>query len=266
MLVILFAGVATVLAIIGLSLMPVGNAAEWSAVLGLLSVPWVISSIFMLIRSESTRESNKKRFYERMIVVFAIVALLIAINSVTVLGVEPELAMLYELLALILLIGACISMYLSITTGRSVEEDKENAAVNGEVSYVGDNTSRLLKSTRFGLTGRPDFILEVEDEPVPVEVKTGRQPKGPLFSHILQVAAYCLLLSEERGSRVSHGILRYEGVDHEIEYTEELETLLLSKLREMRKAIETGEVHRNHHREGKCRNCSRRDICPERLV
>jgi len=266
MLVILFAGVATALAIIGLSLMPLGNAQEWSAVLGLLSVPWVISAIFMLIRSGSIWESAKKRFYERMIVVFAIVALLIAINSVTVLGVEPEMAMLYEIIALILLIGACISMYFSIRTSRSVSEDRERAALDGEISYVGQDSSRLLKSNRFGLSGRPDIILEMENELVPVEVKTGRQPKGPLFSHILQVAAYCLLLSEERGIRVSHGILRYKGVDHEIEYTEELEALLLSKLREMRRALETGEVHRNHHREGKCQNCSRRDICPERLV
>ena len=63
-----------------------------------------------------------------------------------------------------------------------------------------------------------------------------------------------------------YGILRYEGIEHEIEFSEELEVLLLSKLREMRTLMINNDVHRNHSREGKCRNCSRRDICPERLV
>ena len=34
---------------------------------------------------------------------------------------------------------------------------------------------------------------------------------------------------------------------------------------EMRKAIKGTEVHRNHRRIGKCKYCSRRSDCPERL-
>jgi CRISPR-associated exonuclease Cas4 len=64
---------------------------------------------------------------------------------------------------------------------------------------------------------------------------------------------------------VSRGILKYGDVEHEIEFDDELEKLLLGKLVEMRSLMKSGDVHRNHNREGKCAGCSRRDICPERL-
>jgi len=265
MLVIIFALVATGLAVIGLSLTPIDNARDWSNFLGGISVLWILAATFMLVRSTSV-EKSKLAFYERMIVVFAIVGTLVAINSISILGVEPEAALLYEMVALLCLIGACIAIYVSISAGRKAKIHRDEIDVEGRIEYVDKDGSRLLRSERYGLSGRPDYIIEVEGESIPVEVKTGRKPRGPLFSHIMQVAAYCLLLSEEKGERVSHGILSYEKIEHEIEYSEELEALLHSKMREMRNLISTGEVHRNHHREGKCRNCSRRDICPERLV
>lgn len=97
-------------------------------------------------------------------------------------------------------------------------------------------------------------------------MKTGRVPRGPFFSHILQVAAYCLLLEEEQGEAPPFGIVKYGDKEFEVDYDESLKELLIKKVEEMREAKETGEVHRNHNREGKCLHCSRRDICPERLV
>jgi CRISPR-associated exonuclease Cas4 len=89
---------------------------------------------------------------------------------------------------------------------------------------------------------------------------------GPLFSHILQVAAYCLLI-QATGKNSEYGILKYgTEVEHEIEFTEELRNLLINKLNEMESARKTGIVHRNHNRVGKCRKCSRRNICPEKLA
>ena len=37
----------------------------------------------------------------------------------------------------------------------------------------------------YGISGRPDYVLLVEGLPIPVEEKTGRVPKGPLFSALL---------------------------------------------------------------------------------
>ena len=54
--------------------------------------------------------------------------------------------------------------------------------------------------------------------------------------------------------------------DFEIEFDEGLEELVLLKVEEMRRIMRHGGAHRNHNREGKCRNCSRRHLCPESLV
>ncbi|MFP4545904.1 MAG: CRISPR-associated protein Cas4 [Methanomassiliicoccales archaeon] len=264
--VILFSFVATALALVGLSLMPVAEAQDWSAILGLISVPWILSALYMMLMSMRVKEKERLAAYERWVVLFSIVAAILALNSVTILGVDPGSALIYEVIALTWLIAAVVALYFTLATDRVVKERKRKRDIVGKIRYVGRKESRLLRSEDYGLSGRPDYITEMDGEQIPVEVKTGRTPRGPLFSHILQLAAYCLLLSEENGHRVSHGLLRYDGGEHKIEFTEELEGLLIAKLEEMRELAETGEVHRNHNRAGKCRNCSRRDICPERLV
>jgi CRISPR-associated exonuclease Cas4 len=116
------------------------------------------------------------------------------------------------------------------------------------------------------LSGRPDAVVMDGDHHIPVELKTGRVPRGPLFSHILQVMAYCVLLEEEDGRPPPYGIIRYGDTAFEIEYNEDQKKLLLQKLGEMRAAIVKGEAHRNHSRPGKCVHCSRRSGCPERLA
>jgi CRISPR-associated exonuclease Cas4 len=261
-----FALTATVLAAIGVVFRPVENSSEWSKILGLLSIPWIISAVFMLYRSASAREERKRSQYEQVIVIFAIIAMVITLNSVTVLGVDPEIAMIYEVAALIWLIGASVALYVSLSASQAAIEKRRKKDIEGEIRYVGRRESRLLKSDRYGLSGRPDYILLIDGELVPVDVKTGRQPRGPLFSHILRVAAYCLLLSEDEGVKVTHGILKYDNIEHEIEFDDETKRLLVSKLDEMRSLMTTQQVHRNHNRAGKCRSCSRRSICPERLA
>jgi CRISPR-associated exonuclease Cas4 len=81
----------------------------------------------------------------------------------------------------------------------------------------------------------------------------------------MQLTAY-LLLVEENYDVPQYGLLMYGSNVYRIEYEEDLKKVLLQKVDEMRRALETGEVHRNHNRPGKCRHCSRRDICPERLA
>jgi CRISPR-associated exonuclease Cas4 len=161
--------------------------------------------------------------------------------------------------------GASAALYYSLVAEGLAKRKRRKVNVDGKLLYVGTDDQRLLVSEKYKLTGRPDYILMVDDELIPVDLKTGRQPRGPLFSHILQIGAYCLLLSDENGKRVCRGILKYGDVEHEIEFDEELENLLLSKLAEMRGLMISGDVHRNHNRVGKCVGCSRRDGCPERL-
>ncbi len=257
---------ATTLALVGVFLILDLEPTDQSRILGIISIVWIILAVFMLYRSASLRDRKRTAEYEQYIAILALLGMLTSLNSVPLFGLDESVAVSYELVAIILLVGASIALNMSFNAGISAQKGKERAEVEGEIKYVGEgkDQSGVLSSERYGLRGRPDYIIEVEGHKVPVEVKTGRTPRGPLFSHILQVAAYCLLI-EESGEPVSHGILKYDQMEHEIEFDSSLRELLLQKLDEMRGAIKTGEVHRNHHRVGKCRTCSRRHLCPERL-
>jgi CRISPR-associated exonuclease Cas4 len=263
--VLAFSIVATVLAMIGISLMTHDNSQQLSMVLGSISIVWIVAALFLLLRSASVKDKKERSRTQQIVAGFAIVAMVIALNAVTILDVNPELAVVLEIIALLWLIAASLALYVSIRSGRMAREIREKRAIQGEIKYVDNGEPRMLRSERLGLQGRPDYILEIEGEMVPVELKSGRTPKGPLFSHILQVAAYCVLLEEE-GQKVTHGILRYEEAEHEIEYNQDLRIMVLSKLDVMRVLMKSGDVHRNHHRPGKCRSCSRREGCPERLA
>src|SRR5437879_11927544 len=86
---------------------------------------------------------------------------------------------------------------------------------------------------------------------IPVELNTGRVPRGPLFSHILQVVAYCVLLEDEYRSAPPYGIIRYGETACEIEYNEEQKKRLLQRRAERRIAMPKGAAHRHHSRPGK---------------
>ncbi len=263
-LILIFSAVATVLGVLGLSMLSFVDAAVVSSILAIVAIIWIVAAIFLLYRSASIKDKKKSASNEQIVVGFAIISMIIALNAVTVLQFQPDLALLMEVGALVLLIVASFAMYRSLASSLRARRKREKSAINGDIRYVGRETSRLLRSERYGLTGRPDYILERGGEIIPVEVKSGRTPKGPLFSHVLQVAAYCLLLEEE-GNKVSHGILRYGDMEHEVEFDAELRSILLGKVKEMRRLRTSGDVHRNHHRPGKCHSCSRREMCPERL-
>jgi CRISPR-associated exonuclease Cas4 len=258
-----FSAVSTLMAVIGFSLVASNDLRNWRWLLTLLSVFWIGATLVMVYGVSAKAEENVRR--ERLISVIGVVAMVVALNAATLLQVDTEVAVIFEVLALIWLIGASIALYYSLIAEVLAQKKRRQVNVDGKVLYVGTEDQRLLRSEKYKLTGRPDYILMVGTELIPVDLKTGRQPRGPLFSHILQIGAYCLLLSDEQGKRVSRGILKYGDVEHEIEFDDELEKLLLGKLVEMRSLMKSGDVHRNHNREGKCAGCSRRDICPERL-
>lgn len=267
-LVLYFAVAASIAGILGVSLLERLDF-RLTSILSVLSLIWLLAATYLLYRAEGLALPQDRLIAERLLVLFAMVATVIALISLSLSFWEDRtLASIMEVVALLWLVGASHFLY------RSLDEAKEAKVLRlsrklGEapISYVDDPSADpdLLVSETYGVTGRPDFITR-DGGSIPVEVKTGRKPRGPLFSHILQVTAYCLLVEEQTGQRPPYGLLRYGDTVHEIEYTDELRSLLLSKLEEMRRVSVTGEAHRNHHRPGKCARCSRRHACPERLA
>lgn len=255
---------ATALALVGLFVFASTDVALLSRVLSILALLWILLAVLSMYASARARPPWDNERGELIVTTLAILAMIMALNAVPIFGVSEDRGLIAQAIALVLLIGASLALYLSQSQREGAERARKRSKVRGRIAYIGEiGSAAVLRSEEHGLTGRPDYILEIDGGLVPVEVKTGRVPRGPLFSHVIQLAAYCLLL-ESRGV-VTHGILKYGDVEHIVAFDDNLRALLMKKLEEMRTAMASGEAHRDHERAGKCRSCSRREACPERL-
>lgn len=147
---------------------------------------------------------------------------------------------------------------------------KDSGLPQGRVIYsdagAWQRNDRSLFSTQHQLVGKPDYLVRTEEGIVPVEVKSSPAPLQPRPGHVLQLAAYCLLVEEQLGERVPHGIIQYADRQFAIDYTPALRAELLGVMDEMRAALAEGDAHRNHADARRCAACGVRDACDERLV
>jgi len=148
---------------------------------------------------------------------------------------------------------------------------RQTGLPEGDVIYTDTGTwfpnSDLLYAPEFRLVGKPDYLVQ---EPggavVPVELKSGQAPTEPWEGHVLQLAAYCLLVTEKYGRRPDYGILQYQNKAFAIDYTEELEEDLLNLLADMHGDLFEGELDRDHNDWNKCDRCGVRNHCYQRLA
>tara|TARA_A200000113_G_scaffold61159_1_gene52564 strand:- start:8610 stop:9827 length:1218 start_codon:yes stop_codon:yes gene_type:complete len=130
-----------------------------------------------------------------------------------------------------------------------------------------DESSDLLMDDVSGLRGRPDQIVIIDGEFIPVEQKTGKVPKKPHQSHRLQLLAYISLVESSTTKSPPYGVLRYGNEDiHQVYWDEHAKEDLRGSIIEVQRLMVEGGAQRNHDREGKCRSCSRRYACSESLV
>lgn len=122
-----------------------------------------------------------------------------------------------------------------------------------------------LYSAAHRLAGKPDYLVETKKGIIPVEVKSSPAPESPYLGHILQVAAYCLLVEETHGQTPPHGWLKYADALFEIDFTRELRQELLQTMAAMRAAYTDQNVSRSHQQPGKCAACAFNNICEEAL-
>jgi len=267
--VLFFAIAATIAAILGLAFLyrPLPDV---GMIMGVVALIWLLAAVYFLFRAETIATKAERLLAERVILIFAMVASIMAVFTVVFTLIEDvKVAQIVEAIALAWLVGATFFLYHSVKYMElaAIARDKHGIGSN-DIVYIDelDERPKMFVSKKYGLRGRPDYVLLSGENHIPVEVKTGRNPKGPLFSHILQTAAYCLLLEEEYGRPPPFGLLRYENTQHEIDYSQDMKKLILTKLMEMRDMMVTKNAHRNHNRKGKCIHCSRREKCPEKLA
>lgn len=143
---------------------------------------------------------------------------------------------------------------------------KEYGIPHGKVIYTDlDRPAKPLFSRKFLIAGKPDYIVKDEktDVLIPVEVKSGNAKK-PHWGHVLQLAAYCLLIEETYSVRVPYGLLVYaDGKQHRVKFDDALRSEVISKADEMRRCLKQGGVAKGNRFEGRCFSCSVRGDCDQ---
>ena len=144
----------------------------------------------------------------------------------------------------------------------------------GAVVYSDTGAERAvlepLVSHRYGLVGKPDYLVEVAQGRqrivVPLEVKSRRKPPAADAGHLLQLAAYCLLVEDKYGVRPPHGYLRYADATLAVPFTDELRRAVIEAAAAIRKARTQADVQRSHQDPRRCARCGYRQSCGDEAL
>lgn len=140
----------------------------------------------------------------------------------------------------------------------------------GQVVYVDTGSwqrnEKPLFSNTYQLTGKPDYLVRERNRIIPVEVKSRAAPSEPYLSHVMQLAAYCLLVEDVLGAAAPFGYVHYRDGTFKVEFTRALRAELLRLLADMRKAAHARQVHRSHEHAGRCAHCGYQEVCGESLA
>lgn len=199
-------------------------------------------------------------------------AILLAVHSSALLFAENRQQASY-VLALTTLSWTLLASILLRKALKNNDEAKRIAIENDlkvtdEVSYSDDDeNAQLLVDETTGLRGRPDQIVIIDSEFIPVEQKTGKVPKKPHDSHRLQALAYARLVEVTTGRTPPYALLRYGNENlHQLPWDDAAKEELNDQIATIQHAMAAGGATRNHDRPGKCKHCSRRHACDERLA
>lgn len=154
---------------------------------------------------------------------------------------------------------------------RAAVTREETGLPEGRLVYM-DEHSRAWQpndepfyAPAYQLVGKPDYLVETSKGLIPVEVKSGSAPDVPYLGHLLQLAAYCLLVEATTGSTPPHGLLKYADALYEVDYTVELRAELLDTLAAIRQDRVADYVPRSHDWPGRCNACGVNYACDEAL-
>jgi len=153
-----------------------------------------------------------------------------------------------------------------VQTRRLIAESKRALALTeGELVYKdADGQSEPLSSSTYPLVGKPDYVVKLPDgRPLPIELKPNvHAVTAPHSNHMIQLAAYCLILEDYFVQAPTHGILRYSDREFTVEYTPALKKKVIRLLTEMARCSEQQPPPLARQRVAKCRACTFQAICP----
>ena len=150
---------------------------------------------------------------------------------------------------------------------RRLIEEHERALdlPEGELVYEDmDGQGEALVSEQAPLLGKPTYVVKLADGRLtPIEVKnTELNELKPASQHVLQIAAYCLILEDYSELPPLYGIVRYSDREFEVEYTPALRKKVIRLLEEMALCNERQPPPLQKQKVTKCRACIFKPICP----
>ena len=165
------------------------------------------------------------------------------------------------MIPLVLLVAAAVLLYVCLS--HWLRRERTVLGLKNEVIVSADDSTQgmpTLRSKRYGLVGRPDQLIRMGRMLIPVEQKpTARRMQQ---SHMLQVAAQCLLVHEVYGVRPSHGLLVLaSGKEERVAFTPALEARLLHTMAQMRALLRADAEPGPRWVAAKCRPCGYRETC-----
>jgi len=156
----------------------------------------------------------------------------------------------------LLLIALRMRRSTGLPAGRLIYTDTSNWQRNMQSLY----------SHKHRLAGKPDYLIQDGKSVIPVELKSGEAPQEPREGHVMQLAAYCLLVEETYQTRPTYGIIQYADRQFAVDYTDALRTSLLEQMTQMRtEGYLPSGPHRSHTDPSRCAGCGVRHECNQRL-
>ncbi|MBE6011656.1 MAG: CRISPR-associated protein Cas4 [Lachnospiraceae bacterium] len=130
--------------------------------------------------------------------------------------------------------------------------DEKNTPRKENVIY-----SKLLKSEKYGLQGKPDYIFSKRGKLLPVELKSGTIGEEPLprFGDLLQLAAYFIIIEECFDTHPPYGEIIYSDYMFKIKNTKKIRKELLDTVEGMRLMLTEGPMDEPSCEYVKCRHC-----------
>ena len=197
----------------------------------------------------------------------------IALHGLAIYWAENRTILTFALIifTLIWLLITAWQLHRVLKSDDKIADAKKSTGLKeGQILTYSDDSGQsasLLIDENTGVRGRPDQIVKIDNQFIPVEQKTGKIPENPHDSHKMQLMAYLHLVENTTGVKPDYGILRY-GPDtlFTVQWDEKKKLELQNSIKEIQRLMVEGGAQRNHQRKGKCRNCSRRNHCPQSLI
>ncbi len=183
-------------------------------------------------------------------------------------GVGHHLLKMSNVFAILSLLAFCVALVFFLAARQ--QRVRAGLPYGARIIYADtgawQQVERPLISRRYGLVGKPDYIVEEGGALIPVEVKPSRVARIPYESDILQLAAYVVLVEEHFGVASGYGLLKYRDVVFRVPLTDALRARLLEVLAALRHDWVARDLPRSHSDPPRCRQCGYRAQCGQALT